>query len=152
MSHPVGIVTGGASGIGLAITRHLLSLGYKVVIADLNDASGERLSSELGPNVLYQHTDVSSFSQQRALFDLAFKWGGNRLDFLAANAGIADRQSLYETEEKLDEDGLPLELNLKTVQVILDAALQGIWLFKFYARKNKVPGGKVVITASAAGL
>jgi 15-hydroxyprostaglandin dehydrogenase (NAD) len=152
MSQPVGIVTGGASGIGLAITKHLLSRGYKVIIADLNSASGERLSSELGPNVLYHHTDVSSFTQQRALFSLAFKWGGNRLDFLAANAGIADRQSLYETEEKVDEDGLPLELDLKTVQVILDAALQVIWLFKFYARKNKVPGGKIVITASAAGL
>ena len=152
MSQPVGIVTGGASGIGLAVTKHLLSRGYKVVIADLNNVEGERLATTLGSNVIYQHTDVSSFSQQRALFDRAFKWGGNRLDFLAANAGVDDRQSMYETDEKLDEDGLPLELNLKTVRVCLDAAFQGIWLFKHYARKNKVLGGKIVITASAAGL
>jgi NAD(P)-dependent dehydrogenase (short-subunit alcohol dehydrogenase family) len=152
MSQPVGIVTGGASGIGLAVTKHLLTRGYKVVIADVNDSEGERLASSLGSNAIFQHTDVSSFEQQRALFDRAFKWGGNRLDFLAANAGVDDRQSLYETEEKVDENGLPLELNLKTVKVCLDAAFQGIWLFKWYARRNKVPGGKVVITASAAGL
>jgi 15-hydroxyprostaglandin dehydrogenase (NAD) len=34
----------------------------------------------------------------------------------------------------------------------LNAPIQGVWLFKHYARQNAIPGGKVIITSSAAGL
>ena len=53
----------------------------------------------------------------------------------------------------LGEDGLPVALNVKTIDVDLIAVIQAIWLFKFFARQNSgVKGGKVVITSSAAGL
>jgi len=76
------------------------------------------------------------------------------LDFFAANAGIDDRQSLFQTDEPVDEEGVPKELNLKTLDVDLDAVFQGVWLFKYYARRNEEKGGvgKIVITSSAAGL
>ncbi|EOD46630.1 putative 15-hydroxyprostaglandin dehydrogenase (nad(+)) protein [Neofusicoccum parvum UCRNP2] len=151
MSKPVAIVTGAASGIGLAVSKHLLSKGYRVAMADVNAKEGERLASELGDDALFHQADVSVYAQQAALFQKAFAWGGGRLDFLAANAGIDDRQSLYETEESLDEDGIPKPLNLKTVEVDLVAVFQGVWLFKHFARKGPNPGGKVVITSSAAG-
>jgi hypothetical protein len=91
-------------------------------------------------------------AEQAKLFREAFAWGGNRLGFLAANAGIDDRQSLYELEPPENEDGTPKELNLKTIRVDLDAVFQGIWLFKHYARKNAIPRGKVMIMSSAASL
>jgi len=154
MTKPVAIVTGAASGIGLAVTKHLLTRGYRVVMADVNQKEGDRLSSELGSDTLFQRVDISVYEQQAALFSTAFKWGGGRLDFFAANAGIDDRQSLYEKNEtiEVDENGAPRPLNLKTMQVDLDAAIQGLWLFKFYARKNERKGGKVVMTSSSAGL
>lgn len=153
MSKPVAIVTGAASGIGLAVTKHLLGRGYRVVMADVNNEDGKRLSAELGADTLFKSVDVSIYEQQAALFSSAFQWGG-RLDFLAANAGIDDRQSLYEKNETmvLDSNGVPEPLNLKTIRVDLDAVLQGIWLFKYYARQNSIPGGKIVITSSAAGI
>jgi 15-hydroxyprostaglandin dehydrogenase (NAD) len=150
--YPVAIVTGGASGIGFAVSQYLLSKGYRVVIADVNEIEGPKAATALGSRAIFQKTDVSSFKEQRALFDRAFTWGGNRLDFLVANAGIDDRQSLYEQSEILDKDGLLQELNIKAIRVDLDAVLQGIWLFKHYARKNQIPGGKIMITSSAAGL
>lgn len=151
---PVAIVTGAASGIGLAVTKHLLSRGYRVAMADVNATQGEALSAELGPDTIFHKTDVSVYAQQSALFARAFAWGGNRLDFFAANAGIDDRQSLFQTDEPVDEEGVPKELNLKTLDVDLDAVFQGVWLFKYYARKNDGKGGvgKIVITSSAAGL
>jgi 15-hydroxyprostaglandin dehydrogenase (NAD) len=154
MTKPVAIVTGAASGIGLAVTKHLLRRGYRVVMADVNQREGERLSSELGSDTLFQRVDISVYEQQAALFATAFKWGGGRLDFFAANAGIDDRQSLYEKNEtiEVDEHGVPRPLNLKTMQVDLDAVIQGLWLFKYFARKKEKKGGKVVITSSAAGL
>ncbi|KAK5062862.1 hypothetical protein LTR84_004937 [Exophiala bonariae] len=154
MSKPVAIVTGAASGIGLAVTKHLLGRGYRVVMADVNQGEGDRISSELGLDTLFRRVDISVYDQQASLFASAFKWGGGRLDFFAANAGIDDRQSLYEKNEtiKLDENGRPTPLNLKTMQVDLDAVIQGVWLFKYYARQNAKKGGKVVITSSAAGI
>lgn len=155
MSKPVAIVTGAASGIGLAMTKHLLSRGYKVAMADMNRNEGERLHSELGSDTMFHQTDVSSYDQQAALVSQAFEWGGNRLDFFAANAGIDDRQSLYQDNStvELNAKGVPKPLNLKTMDVDLNAVLQAIWLFKYYAGKNTgKKGGNIVITSSAAGL
>lgn len=120
-------------------------------MADVNVKEGERIASELGEDALFNKADVSVYAEQAGLFQKAFNWGGGRLDFLAANAGIDDRQSLYQAEESLDDDGIPKPLNLKTVEVDLLGVFQGLWLFKHYARKNANPGGKVVITSSAAG-
>ncbi len=154
MSQPVAIVTGAASGIGLALTKTLLSKGYKVCMGDVNAATGTSLSSELGPLTLFVPCNVAIYSQLAHLFKSAFEWGGNRLDFFAANAGIDDRQAMLEKDEKMSKEveGVPEELNLITLRVNLDAVLQGMWLFKFFARKNVKKGGKIVITASSAGL
>lgn len=148
---PVAVVTGAASGIGLALTKHLLSRGYRVAMADFNKTEGEKQSAELGENTLFRHTDVSSYEDQAALFKAAFEWGGRRLDVLCANAGIADTQNLFETGSPVRDDGILEPLDLQTIRVDLDAPIQGVWLFKHYARQNAVPGGKVMITSSAAG-
>ena len=157
MSKPVGIVTGGASGIGLAVSKHLLTKGYKVVIADLNPKTGNAAAESLGPDTIFIRTDVSDYVQQARLFKQAYEWGGNRLDFCHANAGVDDRQSLYDAvdKEEVDADGLVKPLNTKTMSVNLEAVIQGLWLFKYYVRRSKEAGGgkgKFVATSSAAGL
>jgi 15-hydroxyprostaglandin dehydrogenase (NAD) len=156
MSKPVAIVTGAGSGIGEAVATHLHSKGYKVVIADLDPKGGERVTSTLGPDALFHQTDVSSYKSQAQLFKTAYEWGGNRLDFCHANAGIDDRQNIFEEKEKeeLDEEGLVKKLNTKTMEVNLEAVIQGLWLFKYYVRRSEGNGGKgkFVATSSAAGL
>jgi 15-hydroxyprostaglandin dehydrogenase (NAD) len=151
MSNPVAIVTGGASDIGEAVTRHLISKGYKVAVADINTHDGEQLAKELGPKVIFHHIDVSKCAKQASLFKKVFKWGGNRLDFLAANAGVDDRQNLFDPLIELDSNGDQVPLDLTTIQVDLIAVIQGIWLFRNYVRQNKRPGGKDVIISSMAG-
>lgn len=151
MSKPVAVVTGGASGIGLALTRHLLAKNYKVVIADMNEANGESVSKELGSDTLFHRTDVSVYADQLALFKRAFEWGGS-VDFFAANAGIDDTQNLYQDADAPGGDGQPEPLDLKTMQVDLEAVFQGMWIFKHWARKNAKRGGKIVITSSMGGL
>lgn len=157
MSKPVAIVTGSGSGIGEAVAKHLYSRGFKVVIADFNSTTGQRVAAELGPDATFIQADVSSYPSQARLFKLAYEWGGNRLDFCHANAGIDDRQVLYDGGEKeeLDDEGLLKPLNTKTMQVNLEAVIQGLWLFKYYVRRSKEAGGgkgKFVATSSAAGL
>ncbi|KAF2121853.1 hypothetical protein BDV96DRAFT_459886, partial [Lophiotrema nucula] len=155
MSKPVGIVTGAGSGIGLAVATHLISKGYKVVIADLNPKTGEEAAKSLGADATFIQCDVASYQAQARLFKQAYEWGGNRLDFCHANAGIDDRQYLYDENEGLDAEGLVKPLNTKSMNVNLEAVIQGLWLFKYYVRRSKEAGGgkgKFVATSSAAGL
>jgi 15-hydroxyprostaglandin dehydrogenase (NAD) len=152
MSTQVALITGGASGIGLATTKHLLSKGWNVVMADINEGAGRELEKELGSSASFIRADVTVFADQITMFKHAFTWGGNRLDFFAANAGVDDRQDMHTSVEDLDENGDPKPLNLMTMDVDLAAVIQGCWIYKHYARRNPTRGGKIVITSSVAGL
>jgi 15-hydroxyprostaglandin dehydrogenase (NAD) len=68
MSKQGAIVTGAASGVGLELTKHLLSKGWKVVTVDINQA-GEAISKDLGADVLWVETDISSWDAQVQLFE-----------------------------------------------------------------------------------
>jgi len=52
------LVTGGVSGLGLAVVRHILSHGGKAVMLDINDEAGAAAAAELGTQ--YIRTDVTS--------------------------------------------------------------------------------------------
>jgi len=67
----VAVITGGASGLGDASTRLLHASGAKVVILDVNAEAGQALAAELGPAVLYVHTDVTNSDNAAAAIALA---------------------------------------------------------------------------------
>jgi NAD(P)-dependent dehydrogenase (short-subunit alcohol dehydrogenase family) len=54
------IITGGASGLGLAVARQLVANGGKVTLFDVNDANGQAAASELGDAARFLRTDVTS--------------------------------------------------------------------------------------------
>jgi len=53
------LITGGASGLGAAVARHLVAQGGRVMIADLNEAAAQALCDELGVAAVCLHTDVT---------------------------------------------------------------------------------------------
>jgi 3-hydroxyacyl-CoA dehydrogenase/3-hydroxy-2-methylbutyryl-CoA dehydrogenase len=63
------IVTGGASGLGLATARLLVSRGAKVVIADLASSVGAKKAEELGKNCVFSPTDVTNEDQVKTVRD-----------------------------------------------------------------------------------
>ena len=67
----VAVVTGGASGLGLATTRALLDEGAKVVILDLPSSKGEDVAKELGDRVRFAAADVTDEEAVTKAFDLA---------------------------------------------------------------------------------
>ena len=158
------LVTGGCSGIGLALTQHLLSqttVTWRVLLADINSNAYSSVSSSLDPQrTLFHQTDVSSWSDNAAAFKAAYSWPGpghGRIDFFAANAGIADREDTY---GQGDIDADPLPPNLRCVEVDLLAVFYGLKLFIHYARKAKAASASaplqsfnpsIVITASMMG-
>ena len=66
------IVTGGVSGLGLAVARHLVAQGGKVALFDVNDEKGAAAVAELGEaNARYFKTDVSNEAGVTANVDAA---------------------------------------------------------------------------------
>lgn len=65
------VVTGGASGLGLATARRLVNQGWKVVIADLPSSRGAEVATELGANVKFVPADVTSSGAMAEVFSVA---------------------------------------------------------------------------------
>jgi len=89
----VAAVTGGASGIGLALVEAMLEMGARAVtMADINEANlkkhVERLSGRYPGKVQGVRTDVTREESVKAMVDGAAVFGGGRLDLLFNNAGL----------------------------------------------------------------
>lgn len=83
----IGLVTGGASGIGEAIARLLVTQGARVIIADIDDARGADLVRKIGRDVQFMHLDTTDESNwQQVTRDILATHG--RLDILVNAAGI----------------------------------------------------------------
>jgi NAD(P)-dependent dehydrogenase (short-subunit alcohol dehydrogenase family) len=74
------LVTGGASGLGLAVGRLIVAHGGKVALLDVNDKAGPAAAHELGCDSCYIHTDVSSeAAAERAIAEAVEANGGLNL-------------------------------------------------------------------------
>jgi len=81
------LITGAAGGIGRATSRLFVEEGVKgLVMADIWDEMGEKVAEELGPNVIYIHTDVSQESDITNAINLTIE-KFSRLDIVFSNAG-----------------------------------------------------------------
>ncbi len=92
----VAVITGGASGIGLASVRRFAAEGARVCVADLDEEAGEVAANEVGG--LYVHADVSDADDVERLYArTAEHFGG--IDVLFNNAGISppDDSSILDT-------------------------------------------------------
>ena len=98
----VAIVTGGASGIGGAVTRAFVARGAKVVMVDLNAEAGEAVVADLGDDVVFLRGDVSDRAVADAAVARAIETFG-KLDALVNNAH-ASRQGMFvdQTQEMWD--------------------------------------------------
>ena len=87
------LVTGGASGIGLALARRFAQAGDRVILADLNDTAGGTMAAELGGS--YRHLDVTEEASVEAVV-AAIEDGVGPIDVLINSAGLL--QNAAQTE------------------------------------------------------
>jgi len=116
----VAVVTGGASGIGLATVRRLASEGARIVVADLNADAGKRTADEVSG--LFVATDVTDPDAVGRLFAAAHETYGS-VDIAFNNAGISppDDDSILDTG--LDAWRRVQEVNLTSVYLCCKAAI-----------------------------
>ncbi|MFB9903782.1 3-oxoacyl-ACP reductase [Allokutzneria oryzae] len=82
----VAVITGGASGIGLATARRFAEEGAKVVVVDLDETAGKAAAEEVGGD--FHRADVADEDQVRELYAAVHAQHG-RIDIAFNNAGIS---------------------------------------------------------------
>lgn len=117
----VAVITGGASGIGLATARRMRAEGARIVVGDRDAAAGERAAADL--DGLFIEVDVTDREQVDRLFDEAAAQYGS-VDIAFNNAGISppDDDSIETTE--LDAWDRVQQVNLTSVYLCSRAALR----------------------------
>lgn len=143
LAKKVAIITGGASGLGLATAELFVKEGAKVVIADINPVTGAAAAEKLGENARYQKTDVTKADEIQAAVDCAVsEFGG--LNIMMNNAGLGGKFH----PRFIDDD-------LADYRAVVDSNLLGVMLgSQRAARYMKDHGGGAIIntTSTAAQL
>lgn len=88
----VAVVTGGASGLGEACVRDLVSFGSKVAILDIKGDQANALADELGDSVIFVHTDVTSEENVKAaISEVRDAFGSVNVAVNCAGIGFAEK-------------------------------------------------------------
>ena len=137
----VAIITGGAQGFGLAISKRIIESGGKVVIWDIDENAVKTALNEINSNDLsFKKVDVTNFEAiEKALLETENELG--KIDLFVNNAGITGMNAKV-WDYPLDEWKKVIELDLNST---------------FYCCKAVVPHmiknnyGRIVNIASIAG-
>lgn len=133
------LVTGGASGLGLATARALATAGAQLLIVDVDEEGGRAAAEELGG--AFFAADVSSLEENLAMVAEAERLFG-RLDLVYLNAGVSSGFGLDESFDP-EQYRRAMGVNLDGVVFGTHAALPAL---------ERSGGGAIVATASLAGL
>ena len=139
----VAVVTGGASGLGLATTKRLLDRGASVVVIDLR---GEDAVKELGDRAQFVETNVTDPDAVAAALDAAEKIGPLRINVNCAGIGNAAKTLSKEGPFPLDAFKKVVEVNLIGTFNVLRLSAERI------AKNEPIDGerGVIINTASVA--
>jgi len=113
IQNTVAVVTGGASGLGLATVEELVAAGAKAVIIDLPGSPGEDVAARLGDAVRFAPGDVRDEDAVNSAFDVAAELGDLRIVVNCAGTGDAIKTVGRDNEPyPLDKFKRIIEINL----------------------------------------
>ncbi len=133
------IVTGGASGIGLAISRRLAAAGATVAIADRNREAAEAAAQTI-PGAFALQVDVSDWDSVESAWAAVIAKTG-RIHILVNNAGVAGKAAPLWEQDYSDWT--------QCIRVNMDGVWNGCKAVIGHMRENKY--GRIVSIASVAG-
>lgn len=114
----VAMITGAASGIGLATAKRLAEMGASIALVDINEPKGKEGAEEiksLGRKAEFFRCDVTSDSDCKKTTENVYQEFG-KIDILFNNAGVIRRKNIVELSE--EEWDLVLNVNLKAIYLL----------------------------------
>ncbi|KAI8630850.1 hypothetical protein F5Y19DRAFT_473970 [Xylariaceae sp. FL1651] len=141
------VITGGASGIGLALAKKCVGYGMRVLVADWDSKNLEAAQSALGEGTSTIQMDVNKLEDWMSLKDQVVKDFGGRINLLALNAGIGARTSF----DDADPSGFQKIMNTNLFGVI-NGITTLLPLIKEQASTSSSPPSAIVITGSKQGI
>jgi NAD(P)-dependent dehydrogenase (short-subunit alcohol dehydrogenase family) len=129
------LVTGGASGLGLAICQRYVSEGASVIIADIDEDAGRALANDLGEAACFEPLDVTQETAWDAIMARI-----PAIDVLVNNAGITTLGSI----EEVTLEQFRHEFEIDVVGVFLGC--------KYGIAKMKGRGGSIINMSSMTGV
>lgn len=142
------LITGAGSGLGNAVAKMVVAGGGRAVLIDINAEAGAAAAADLGPQALFQRTDVTLEADGRAAVAAALSAFG-RIDGLVNCAGIAPGEKILGREgpHRLESFARAVSINLIGTFNMLRLAVEAI------AGNDPAAGGErgvIVNTASIA--
>jgi NAD(P)-dependent dehydrogenase (short-subunit alcohol dehydrogenase family) len=138
----VAVVTGGAGGIGTAVSRRLVAEGARVVMVDLSSSAAAVAAAAIGGGAIGVGADVST-EQGTATWMAAALEAFGRIDLFHANAAV-EGPLVALPDYPVDVFDRILAVNVRGVFLGLRAVLGH--------RRTSGGGGAIVVTSSVAGL
>lgn len=140
LENKVAIITGGASGIGLAAVQKFVEQGAFVYIADVNETAGKLIEQQFDGKVNYLQVDITNRAQCMEVTKTILQKSG-KIDILVNNAGITRDAMLHKmTEEDFDR---VLDVNCKGVFNMTQAVIPAM---------REASYGRIINTASIVGV
>ncbi len=133
----VALVTGGNSGIGLAVARALVDEGARVVVVGRNAGTLAEAAAALGTSAIAVAADTSRLDDLDRVFAKTKEFGGGRLDVVFANAGVGTFGPLAATTEPMYD-------------TTMDINVKGVYFTVQKAAAVMSAGGAIVLNASVA--
>jgi len=144
LTNKIAVVTGGAQGIGLGISKRLSEEGANVIFLDNNKNLIKNINNSKGQTegiVNAKFCDLSNVQQTRSVLEETWK-EYSKVDIVVNNAGIATRESFLEISE--DDWDKIINVNLKAIFIV------GQYLAKKMIDNNIA--GKIINMGSKNGL
>jgi 3-hydroxyacyl-CoA dehydrogenase/3-hydroxy-2-methylbutyryl-CoA dehydrogenase len=148
VENTVGLITGGASGLGEGAVRMLVEGGGKAAILDLPSSKGEEIAESLGDSVIFVPADITDTDEvEQAVKATVGHFG--RLDLTVNAAGIAPAQRVVGKDSEL----FPLDLFKQVIDVNLVGLFDVVrWSARYMAENEPGPDGECGLIVNVASI
>lgn len=147
ISNAKALISGGASGLGFATAKHIVDLGGKVALLDINQEQGQKSADELGQNALFIQTDISKETDVDSAADQAAEFMGG-INLAVGCAGILGAGLIHSKRGPMAADYFQTVVNINLVGSFLLTRAASRHMIESEAQDGEK--GLIIHTASIA--